>query len=35
MFDELHGFTWIDISVLTIYMLIVLVTGIYFSKSKM
>lgn len=35
MLEGLHGFTWIDIAVLVIYMLGVLITGIHFSKRKM
>lgn len=32
---ELHGFTWIDTSVLVVYMIGVLLAGIYFSKKEM
>ena len=35
MSQELQGFTWIDISVLIVYMTAVLGIGIYFSKSRM
>lgn len=35
MTEELHGFTWIDTTVLVIYMIGVLVAGIYFSKKEM
>ena len=33
--EELRGFTWIDTTVLVVYMIGVLVAGIYFSKKEM
>ena len=33
--EELRGFTWIDTTVLVVYMVGVLVAGIYFSKKEM
>ena len=35
MFDNLHGFTWIDTVILIIYMIAVLLAGFYFSKKEM
>ncbi len=35
MFDNLHGFTWIDTTVLVVYMIGVLLAGFYFSKKEM
>lgn len=35
MLEELHGFTWIDTTVLVVYMVGVLLAGIYFSKKEM
>ncbi len=35
MTEELHGFTWIDTAVLVVYMVGVLLAGIYFSKKEM
>lgn len=35
MFDNLHGFTWIDTTILIIYMVAVLLAGFYFSKKEM
>lgn len=32
---ELHGFTWIDTTVLVVYMVGVLLAGVYFSKKEM
>ena len=35
MTEELQGFTWIDTTVLVVYMIAVLLGGIYFSKKEM
>lgn len=33
--EQMHGFTWIDTTVLVVYMIGVLLAGIYFSKKEM
>lgn len=34
-YTQLQGFTWLDTAILVVYMLAVLVAGLYFSKKEM